>query len=54
MKVVALIWFFLLVAVVGLRACLSQGAPEPSQESLRNLAQPERNLHMAPAMRLRD
>jgi hypothetical protein len=54
MKVVALIWLFLFVAVVGLRACLSQGAPEPSRESMRNHAQPERNLHMRPAMRLRD
>ena len=54
MKIVVLAWLLLVPSLAVLRGCLQQRPSDPSHDSLRHVAQPERSRTMRPAERLQD
>jgi len=47
-------WLFLVPSLAVLRGCLYQAPPDPTHDSLRHVAQPERGRSNRPASRLQD
>jgi hypothetical protein len=54
MKIVVLAWLLLVPSLAALRGCLHQRPPDPSHDSLRHVAQPERSRTIRRAARLQD
>lgn len=54
MKIIVLAWLFLVPSLAVLRGCLYQAPADPTHDSLRPVAQPERGRSNRPASRLLD
>ena len=54
MKIIVLAWLFLVPSLAVLRGCLYQAPADPTHDSLRPGAQPERGRSNRPATRLLD